>query len=115
MRSTGRVTFGLTASSSSKHAEQMKRTCQSAYEDGFMAAWAETDVGEITTHSCTSPCWQLRLSLSSPLDLLLFAGWLAKTDAEHILSIRSLRFDYVKEISQGDTDTESLTKVFFRA
>ena len=27
---------------------QSKRTCESAYKDGFMAAWAETDVGEIT-------------------------------------------------------------------
>jgi len=80
-----------------------------------MAAWAETDVGEITAHECSSPRCQLLLSLSSPLDLLFAAGWLRKTDAERILSIRSLRFDYVKEISQGDTDTESLTKVFFRA
>ena len=62
-----------------------------------------------------SPRWQLTLSLSSPRDLLFAAGWLRKTDAERILSIRSLRYDYVDEISQGDTDTESLTKVFFHA
>ena len=80
-----------------------------------MAAWAETDVGEITAHECISPRWQLTLSLSSPRDLLFAAGWLRKTDAERILSIRSLRFDYVNEISQGDADTENLTKVFFRA
>jgi len=65
---------------------QSKRTCESAYKDGFMAACAETDV-----------------------------GWLRKTDAERILSVRSQRHDYVNEISQGDTDTESLTKVFFPA
>ena len=80
-----------------------------------MAAWAETDVGEITAHECTSPRWQLSLSLSSPRDLLFAAGWLRKTDAERILSIQSLRYDYVDEISQGGTNTESLTRVFFHA
>ena len=62
-----------------------------------------------------SPRWQLTLSLSSARDLLFAAGWLRKTDAERILSIRSLRYDYVDETSQGDTDTESLTRVFFHA
>ena len=62
-----------------------------------------------------SPRWQLGLSLSSPCDLLFAAGWLRKTDAERILSVRSQRHDYVNEISKGDTDTESLTKVFFLA
>ena len=80
-----------------------------------MVAWAETDVGEITAYECTSPRWPLLLSLSSPRDLLFAAGWLRKTDAERILSVRSQRHDYVNEISQGDTDTESLTKVFFLA
>ena len=113
-------TYPFIVLSASQHLDpanmaQSKRTCESAYEDGFMAAWAETDVGEITAHECTSPRWQLSLSLSSPRDLLFAAGWLRKTDAERILSMRSLRFDYVKEISQGDTDTESLTRVFFRA
>ena len=32
------------------HMAQSKRTCESAYKDGFMAAWAETDVGETTAH-----------------------------------------------------------------
>jgi hypothetical protein len=59
--------------------------------------------------------WQLTLSLSSPRDLLIAAGWLRKTDTERILSIRSLRCDSVDEISQGDTDTESLTRMFFHA
>ena len=44
--STGRVTFHLHPANMA----QSKRTCESAYEDGFMAAWAETDVGEITAH-----------------------------------------------------------------
>ena len=78
-----------------------------------MAAWAETDVGEITTHECTSPRWQLSLSLISPRAFA--AGWFRKTDAERILSVRSQRYDYVNEISQDDTDTKGLTKVFFLA
>ena len=96
---------------------QSKRTStyESTYEDGFMAAWAETDVGEITAYECTSPHCQLLLSLSSPRNLLFASGWLRKTDAERILSIRSLRYEYVDEISQGDTYTESLVKVFFHA
>ncbi len=62
-----------------------------------------------------SPRWQLTLSLSSPHDLLFAAGWLRKTDAERILSIQSPRYDSVDEISQGDADTESLTRVFYGA
>ena len=63
----------------------------------------------------SSPRWQFTLLLTSPRELLFAARWLRKTDAERILSIQSLRYDCVDEISQGDTDTESLTRVFFHA